>query len=118
MSEDERLRRAIAAAEAAEADLRRLKASLIPAERVDALRDLLRAEVAALIERETASVRSAIAAAQSPAELQAALEALWPALLTGLDGVRGRMLAQGRSWTLAGLEDLEREVRALLEPPQ
>jgi hypothetical protein len=107
--EDEELRKAIAEADAAEAELRRMKEQLVPRDRVAALDQLLRAELRAVIARETARFTPAICMATSDDERRDILIQMSEAMAAGVERVKAEMLAQTKAWTLAGLEDRAKE---------
>lgn len=107
--EDEELRKAIAEAEAAEAELRRMKEGLIPRERVTALNELLRAELRAMMARETVRFAPAMSAARTDDERREVLTRMSDAMVAGVERVKAEMLAQASAWTLAGLEDRAKE---------
>lgn len=111
MRDDDALRRAQEAA--AEAELRRLKESLVPQDRHQALKDLFRAEVYAMLECEQRRIAPLLVAAVTPAEGQAVVDDFERALLAGVRRIHNQILEQGRSWTIGGLEALEREMRGL-----
>ncbi len=104
-SDDDELERALAAAVAAEAQLRALKASLIPRERAEALNQLMRAELRAMIARETARFQPAMNAAATPDEARAVLAQIADALVAGTERVKNEILSQAQAWTIAALED-------------
>lgn len=104
-SDDEDLGEAVAEAEAAEAELRRMKESLIPRDRADALKALMQAELRAMITQETAMFKAAVVAAKNEDEARALLDGLAAALAAGVDRIKAEMQSQAKAWTLAGLED-------------
>lgn len=114
MADDEALRKAIAEAEAAEAELRRMKESLIPRDRINALRRLAVAEVAVMAIRVLREFLPRFDAATTPKAFAAVQRDYEAAVDAGLARVREQMLAQARSWTIAGLEDAAREIDEVL----
>lgn len=107
--EDEELRKALAEADAAEAELRHLKEQLIPRDRVTALNQLLRAELRAMMSREIAKYTPLICAAAPGDERREILTQMSEAMTAGLERVKAEMLTQMKAWTLAGLEDRAKE---------
>lgn len=104
-SDDPELRRAVREAEEAEERLRRMKESLIPRDRADALEELLQAEMAAMMAASTRRFLDDLRAANSEDEARAVLERLRQAMLDGTARVEATILQQMQAWTLASLED-------------
>lgn len=111
--EDEEMRRAVRAADAAEEELRKLKEQLIPRDRADALNSLLEAELRAMIARETAKFRPAIRAAMTQEEARDVVQQLSDSMVAGTERVKAEMMAQMHAWSLAGLEDHSKEDEGL-----
>lgn len=101
------LQRAVREADEAEARLRRMKESLMPRDRADALRQLMEAELAAMVSRELRKFEMDIVNAKSEAEAQALTVRMNAAIVAGTERVKVAITEQMKAWTLAGLEDRE-----------
>ncbi|MEW5927106.1 MAG: hypothetical protein AB1941_06470 [Gemmatimonadota bacterium] len=86
-----------------------MKEQLIPRDRVAALNQLTRAELRAMLARETAKFTPALCAAATDDERRDILTEMSEAMVAGVERVKAEMLAQMQSWTLAGLEDQAEE---------
>src|SRR5258707_9695167 len=99
--EETELQRVTREAEEAEERLRRVKESVIPRDRVDALKDLFRAELASMMELTLPKYHGRLMGLKTEDEAKVVLEEVQQALLKGLDRVKTSNIEQMKAWTLA-----------------
>lgn len=103
------LEKAMREADEAEARLRAMKESLMPRDRATAVRELLVAELRALTAREGAKCEERIAAATTDEERSQILRDFQSDMLAGIERVQAEMREQIKAWTIARIEDRERD---------
>lgn len=108
-AEHDELKRAEAEADAAEAELRRMKENLIPRDRINALRQLLFAEAGAMMNSELNKFVDRVVAVSTEEEAARLTAEMSAAIAAGLDKVQATVNEQAKAWTLAALEDRARE---------